>query len=912
MATNNQSGSTQNDDRGREHESAIPSERSPLLPREESNSIDQSQPYRETSAHDLLSSIQNGKTGKRRWPSILALAILCLVVVVIIVFAFVAPSVVEQYAQQAVHFEPTSLSIDSFTTTGVRARIEGDFTMDAQRVEKKAVRDIGVFCTWIARSAESGESNVEVSLPEYGNMILGNAVVPGIKVDLRNGHTTHVSFLSDLTPGNVDGIRSLANDWIDGRLGRLRVRGKAEVPVKSGILSLGRQMVQQELTFANNDIPTIPTYQIKRLNIHEFDRDGEKGMAADISLLVDNDYPVDFALPSLGFNILVDNCQKHDPYIKLADAVTQVVHIHPKKQVLFNATGLVHSLPDVLTQDCPGSHKSPLDLILGRYMAGQENTVYVQGAASPSEITPQWIVDLISDITIPVPLPGKSMGHLIRNFSLEDTHFSFPDPFAQPNTPKANPRISAIVRALIALPEEMNFNLSVSRVRADGDVFYKGKKLGYLDLHKWQDASSHRVESSNGDGPLLMVESKVHEAPLWITDDNVLTDVIQELIFGGKEVVMEIKANVDVKVDTALGELAIRQIPAQAISRTRPDGHDGAFASMFRLSVSDLQILGTTESSLSFSALINITNPTQYTANIPYVDLHILSNNSLIAHATTRDLLIAPGNNTNILVQAVYDPISLSGEPARAAGRELLSRYLSGYNTTLTMKLHSGSIPALPDLGKALSRFSIEVPTPRLGPGGGSGGKGGKQTFIEDATMHLFSSTADFTLFSPLKWEVLYVTSINATAYSPPSDPEEPDFPSDPDDDGDDDDDDENRQHSLHQRRPIDSPHDPSDPSDLGDKVGHIFYDSPFAVPPVDSGGNGVTTPRLPVEWSLGGVGYDAVKRALGGTLKLGAFAQVGVRIGSWQEEKPGKAIWRPYHSGPVGVRRALAIEDMI
>lgn len=540
-----------------------PSEHTPLLPRDESNSIDQSQPHRQTSAHDLLSSIHAGKRGKRRWPSILALILLCVVVVLIIIFAFVAPSVVEQYAQQAVQFEPTNLSIDSFTPTGVRARVQGDFVMDAQRVEKKPVRDLGIFCTWVARFAESGESHVEVSLPEYGNIVLGTAAVPGVKVDLRNGHRTHVDFLTDLVPGDVDGIRSLANDWIDGRLGQLRVLGKADVPLRSGIFSLGKQMIQQELLFANDDIPAIPAYQIKRLNFRELG--GNKGMAADVSLLVENDYPVGFELPPLAFNVLVDGCAKEDPHIQLADAETHVVRISPREQVQLDVTGLVHSLPDVLTQDCPNSSKSPLDALLGRYMAGQENIIYVQGAPSTSEDTPKWIADLMSDIIVPVPLPGKAMGHLIRKFSLDDTHFSLPDPFAEPNTPAANPRISAKVRVLVALPEEMNFNVSISHVRADGDVFYKGKKLGYLDLHKWQHASSHRVDSTDEEGPLLVVESKVDEAPIWITDNDVLTDVIQDLIFGGKEVEMKVKADVDVKVETALGELVLRKIPASGL-----------------------------------------------------------------------------------------------------------------------------------------------------------------------------------------------------------------------------------------------------------------------------------------------------------------------------------------------------------
>ncbi len=62
--------------------------------------------------------------------------------------------------------------------------------------------------------------------------------------------------------------------------------------------------------------------------------------------------------------------------------------------------------------------------------------------------------------------------------------------------------------------------------------------------------------------------------------------------------------------------------------------------------------------------------------------------------------------------------------------------------------------------------------------------------------------------------------------------------------------------------------------------IGTILYDLPFAVPPGIS-----ETPRLPVDWSLDSVGYEAVKSALGGHLKLDTRANVGVRIDRFQEE---------------------------
>ncbi|KAL9024253.1 MAG: hypothetical protein Q9196_006649 [Gyalolechia fulgens] len=206
-----------------------------------------------STAASTLRSLQEGGTKKnkrsRRWPSIIALTILFVVLIAILGLGFAAPEVAAQYAEEAMIFEPTDLSIDSFTSTGVRARIHGDFKMDASKVHKKSVRDLGRAGTWIARAVESKPTKVQVFLPEYGDVFLGSADVPSITVDIRNGHTTHLDFVSELTSGDLDGIRRIANDWFDGALSQLRVRGNADVSIHSGIFSLGKQTLTQEILF---------------------------------------------------------------------------------------------------------------------------------------------------------------------------------------------------------------------------------------------------------------------------------------------------------------------------------------------------------------------------------------------------------------------------------------------------------------------------------------------------------------------------------------------------------------------------------------------------------------------------------------------------------------------------------------
>lgn len=212
-----------------------------------------------SAAASSLKSIQDGPSqkGGRRWPTILALTLLCLVIITILVLGFVTPAVVQEYAKEAVIFEPTDLSIDSFTASGVKARVQGDFTLDASRVHKKPVRDLGRFGTWIVKAVESKRTKVKVYMPEYGDVLLGVADVPRIVVDVRNGHTTHVDFLSDLVAGDIDGIRRIASDWLDGRLGQLRVQGLADVELKSGIFNLGTQRISESVVFKSGHLQAL-------------------------------------------------------------------------------------------------------------------------------------------------------------------------------------------------------------------------------------------------------------------------------------------------------------------------------------------------------------------------------------------------------------------------------------------------------------------------------------------------------------------------------------------------------------------------------------------------------------------------------------------------------------------------------
>lgn len=286
-------------------------------------------------------------------------------------------------------------------------------------------------------------------------------------------------------------------------------------------------------------------------------------MGAELSISAYNEFPLQFNIPPLAFEVFVPNCNPLDPAIQVADAITAPVALRPQSTVNINVNGTVQELPESLTAACPGTESSPLDLFLKQYLNGHDAVVFVRGKKQPLDSTPGWISDILSSVTVPIPFPGRTFDNLIRDFSLTDVKFNLPDPLADPDEPESNPTVSGTILVTAGLPSQMNFAINVTSVRASADVFYHGDKLGELNLDKWQDANSTMTKATPDQEATLKIQSRIDAAPLNVTDGDILTEVIQKLLFGADHVDLEIKALVDIRVDTVLGQLELKDVPAE-------------------------------------------------------------------------------------------------------------------------------------------------------------------------------------------------------------------------------------------------------------------------------------------------------------------------------------------------------------
>lgn len=314
--------------------------------------------------------------------------------------------------------------------------------------------------------------------------------------------------------------------------------------------------------WAANKIPSIPEYRIERLNFFDvpLGRDGPKAVGANVSVSLYNPYPVALDVPPLSFEILLANCDASEPYIAVAEAVTELIEVRGEQDVDAGALGLIRQISESLTRACPESNLSPLDHFMGNYLHGEDAEVFVRGNKIEDSNTPEWISSILQSITVPIALPGRSLSNAIRNFTATDVDFKLPSPFADPNDPDGAPQVSGTIEVLAALPEELDLDIGVHSIRSDADLYYKGDKLGELNMRKWGKANSTKIDSANE--TLLSIMSHVEDVPLDITNNDVFTEVIQKMLFGGEDIFLDVEAAVDIRVGTVLGNLDLKGIPA--------------------------------------------------------------------------------------------------------------------------------------------------------------------------------------------------------------------------------------------------------------------------------------------------------------------------------------------------------------
>lgn len=152
-------------------------------------------------------------------------------------------------------FDINSIGVDSFTDKGVKLAVQAKINVDARRVKSWGVRTLGKIGTYVVGHVTVKEFDVRARLPDYDNAVVGTARVPGMTIDIRNGHTTSLNFVTDTQPGSVDTIRLLANDYLSGDLSSIKVMGEVDLRIRKWFLSVNPGRMTREIVLEGDFSP---------------------------------------------------------------------------------------------------------------------------------------------------------------------------------------------------------------------------------------------------------------------------------------------------------------------------------------------------------------------------------------------------------------------------------------------------------------------------------------------------------------------------------------------------------------------------------------------------------------------------------------------------------------------------------
>lgn len=288
-----------------------------------------------------------------------------------------------------------------------------------------------------------------------------------------------------------------------------------------------------------------------------------KGIQVLVAATAKNPYPININLPALDWVVEAPACHEQQ-IVPLAGAHSDSLLVTPHGDVSLKVVSTVAELPRPFTQACPGSDPalSAMDRYLRQYLSGEKITIYVRGKPSQQIVDfPPWVADLLSVVSIPVPVPGRKSGggggtdKMVKSFGLSRVKITLPQRGIPGND--ALPRLSALVNAVIDLPKELDFSIAIGQLRGVSDMAYEGDKFGVLEIADWTPATSFYTAEG-----YIQVIAEISDVPLQITDQTVFKTIVQKMLFEG-EVEVQIDGTIDVGLETPVGEFTVNKLPAK-------------------------------------------------------------------------------------------------------------------------------------------------------------------------------------------------------------------------------------------------------------------------------------------------------------------------------------------------------------
>lgn len=530
-------------------------------------------------------------------------------------------------------------------------------------------------------------------------------------------------------------------------------------------------------------------------------------------------------LGDIDFAIYLPSTNKEDKDAQIAIVQAKNADLQGNRMNYFNVTG--RTLP--ITDEA----QEPMEKFLTAYLHGNATQVHVRGSSfGPDDqpgkkhigSAPLWLRKALESITISVPFPGATETDLIQSLELSHIKIDF--------SSTGSPLISGDAIALLKKPQEMQFHMDVLEIDPLVYLYLNTDSTSAFATVRSNKPCPAKTSDGNGiDLPLgtMKVTSRLYRAPFKVLPGGQKDfEEFLNRVFNEKKGKVYIRGTSDAKVESAFGKLTIHDLEFNGeIETTGLQGmqHPPPL-------VKSMTVVKGYEDALLAKTTLNIFSPSDVEINLGVLNMVLVFNNHLIGNTTIPELKLFPGVDNELTVSAF-----LFGDNEHVI--DFIGQYISNgpsinNNVTLTISGQHPNASKSKLLTNFLQHLTFDIQPPPFD----------EEPLMADCQMNILSSTAVMSLRNPLEGVTLAITKINASAT-----------------------------YEIYEiGRLI------ADFEDAGEG-----WKGPLVLPPPVcdqlDGCKGVVVESEKIPVMTKKLGYDAIKKALGGSIEVSVESEVGVMI---------------------------------
>ncbi|CAG8555047.1 18324_t:CDS:2, partial [Racocetra fulgida] len=297
--------------------------------------------------------------------------------------------------------------------------------------------------------------------------------------------------------------------------------------------------------------------------------------------------------------------------------------------------------------------------IFNEFLAEQEIPLLTQGTGTKPPIS--WMLSAFKSLKISSVLPAQHHPPLISGINLDKLSLTFtPDTAYNPDS--SSDKITADVQT------PFGFTLSITDVAQKVVIVNDGVNMAELDLPK--TPTSSKIKNQKG---TVLISYK--HIPLKVFDDahENFDSYVKDLTIK-KSLKFGFAGSTDAFVSTPIGPVTLNNISVKVESKL--PGFQGFNSKKSSAKVID--VLNSTEDSLTMPIITSIFNPTDNTISVGDVNFGFSFENQVLGNALIPKLTLVPGIN-NVTSIVTFKPTT---NAAKIASLKMLSSFVSNKTET--------------------------------------------------------------------------------------------------------------------------------------------------------------------------------------------------------------------------------------